>query len=1848
MGKKSKKKVQWRRLSLNEISSNNTSKRPQRFTPDRDASSFSPVPRDWDNISPLNDDQRRSYNKRGANTSSKSSCDLTVEPSPINEENNFHEDEYSNYNNHVKNFSNYRYNVHDKNFHYSGANHPHFFHGDGMGMPRHEYHFNNRNGLPMERPPFKNFNHERPRFFNHGFPHQPHLDRFHRGDPVFNCPNGFHFDRRRPPFRVNGRPGNYNHFNGSLQRGWSNDEDGSGPYEKFGPCHSTNDYCHRDGSNSANGRDSNGYEGESSETQSESDERPTGLPPVQSIFIDNDQYTKIQTPRQEVIFKKNCNQSSSPNRVLESSDNLSNNSTTKRCKSNSTQSKNKRNKSDPVNHSKTDGSKKDPAHTSKKIVGHNKLDNIQQRKSQADSQKGRSKSGSVSKNKNSSKPNKEPTSDRSSPVRGSKQDSDETRCEDTPAADCELCPKSDDDDIYCQEEEAAYAPEIPDQFDGNFPGTGIEDPTLAGVIVHRLFPGGPEVAIPVRLTSTLDPSLIPGETALTPLDPAFTHLLDPFFQPLDASKWSGVPIDGEDQGLPSVVIPDTIIPVQHDPLGCPVTVQVKVDEFGNPLQIEPSSLMVQMSTLQHQHPSCPMVGFDRGFPLQYAHRYNNDHYRGNSFRDNYDEGLEKRLVRQIDEELAKHYSDDEGETREMEVKNEDGEEEAKKNAKQTQRLDSRDCEETSYDSQYASMSENSSLPTSPAGELSDSMTACPPNTPSTSGNVSPTNSEMVENSTPPPRGSSPIIFPHTSNASSSSVSIASASTFCASSSSSTLVSLSSSPINSGNPSKETSPSNVREIPLASSFSSTETLPTVEDDAESSAGKETISCQNGSGVNEYLSIADDKSELEIGVQPSASSDFSQNVSKNSSCVQDKCQSLENVRTTRKSEVLFCLDNCPETCDVSQVSNLEANEANFSAEDSAASTDNVAATQSTTAINDASTAGAENLVGLEHASKEAESYVDAANGEPINDIAAVTQDAPAFANVVTDAVPNDAGVDGSTVMVDENGVKVTVKQGYVMVPILTPYYDPSVLYGYSMMPSESSIDHSYPNACGNRKKKKKQNRRRAAEINAGNYSAADMYAGDPYIATADGYLLPMDASQMIHYPQPGLMPCIPTMTQYPYPVLHTGAMPPQYPGLVDEGFISVEHTPLLPEPQPTFPDNSAYPAQCCALGQEENPKFGPLEETEMQQIKEVLAERLQSKPEIPDVGLTDLDVPEADGEPKTDKNPTAIAQTSPEDVVDLKPESELSEEIISHDNESVDTKIACEAEIHNATSKELPPDSTVSLMDGGDESIPLAESSLKSEEANMELTTVQNSPVEVTPTEKLHNEKLQQSCDLTLVRPASASLENFASSESDPSTLKSTIELLDSVDKSSINKPTASTARTSESSVVIPEKTIALPEPLSLNHCNEDINTLVQSLSDDILTSIHDKDEASAPITAAGSRKEPSEEIISRGSNHIQPSRMRDGDRCSVSLLRNARDDVLESIAEESSGSLSDSSLSNEEPEYVSKITEEMESALSLLHTRVERRDLPVTEAVKRWMREVTPEKIFTLTEVDDSCINALRLNENSLVEDYSDDDSYDSESEHLLPPSYSDIKESKANIDQSSKNVRGNPFGSAQRSEICVESTTKRVANSSFSLDILDEYDGCSSVSGLSQGPLFSASSSLLSSQSSSRTLTPSRSFQEGDDPEDDTIPCSCHPGGYKKYYQLAIDSEDSPSGSSCPESPCDCTHLQASSSDRVLPLAAEILRTQHLDLAEVSNLENSNADCTHLPENSAHLKLPASYSSACSSGLGSSVATTPADSPQRLPSHFSAPRFPFVFLPPNIAAETGPASLNNIHCCSIM
>ncbi|KAF2361413.1 hypothetical protein FHG87_007832 [Trinorchestia longiramus] len=1697
-------------LINDELPSNNSSKWQRRSTPDRDDTCHSPVSQDWDNVSPQRADQNVCYSKRGPNNLPVQNTGTRGGEQPLSygDGSYFHrvfEDEYSNYHNHMKNFGNHRYNIHDKNLHLGGPNHPHFINGGGMVMPRHEYHYN-RNGHPMDRIPFKNFNRDRPRFFNNGFqPPPPHLDRFHRGEPL-NCPNGFPMDRRRPPFRVNEGSGNLPNFNGSpLNRRWSNEDEGSAHCRQhFGSYRYSNGYRYRDRSNCGNGHESggsNGYEGGSSETQSETEERCPVQPPVQAIFIDNDQYTKIQTPRQEVIFKKNSNQSASPNRTQESVD--CNNPTKRSNSSSSIHSKNKKNKSEPFSPSKTDTvSKKESSNSSKKLEGSRKPEAAQPKKNQSDSSKNRGKTGGSSKTKSNSKASKKSSPSGSSSVAGVLQDADYVQAEGKLAEGDECYRDSEDEENFVQEAEAVYGQGISDQFEGyHCPPTEVEDPTLAGVIMQQCYPGGPMVAIPVRWASSLDPTLIPGETALTPLDPAFTHLLDPSFQPLDSSKWTANPSEVDEPGLPTVVIPDTVIPMQHDASGCPVTVQ------------------------------------------------------------------------------------------------------------------------------YASMSEGSSLPTSPAGELSDSSTSCPPNTPSTSGNVSPTSPDIIESPIPPFRESSPNMFSGTPNASNSSISMSSASTLCASSSSSTLVSLSSSPVNSGNPSKETSPSSPR-----TEFSSTVTVTTVTSDEEPADESTPVKCHKSStgsenesaipGENECASeaqiqLSDTDNSIEVAVGKREGTPKLE---------EHEISGSEVASSSKLNATLVVSENNVEPENVSQQVNVSVKNANPVDELAVDTRDgktccetSVEFSRSTVQVYDNEVTATDNSVISEEV--------------PWSGIVTNPDDATAHNDVTASAGSSDPmAADDECVMVDENGVKVTVKQGYIMVPILTPYYDPSVLYGYTAAPTEAPLDQSYTSAGSSRKKKKKQNKRRAIEMNQSNYMDADLYAGEPYVTTPDGFLLPMDPTQLCQYPQPGPL-YMPAVAQYPFSVLLPGEVPHQYQPVADEGFVSVEHTPQLPEhaPEPLCSDcvvrNDASESNLAT--QEDCSKFGPLEETEKLQIEEILSEEPILSSAEPSVSTSEASVNETDEkhsivqgqEDAVHENLAdgmTPSKTETKELEDVKAVDErMSPSITENTEQNEASTFPCEdfperqESIETERCTEVIPPEIIECMPAFDS---LQPEPSKDDSSDSEPCRDENIDI--------------QECKNSVTCESSSML-----SQSSPNGVEKLPVFSDSL---------MSDHSTTEDKVNEPNINPITCRPVSHIGCSGSEENNLSNVTSNVT---YGPEQLMTAACEEESQRENAEKTT-KSSNHIHNSRIRDNDRLNASILRCARDEALESIAEESSGSLSDSSISSEEPELLSQLTAEMESALSLLHSREEKIELPVTQAVKRWIREVTPEKIFTLTSVDESCVSVLGLDESTSSEDdYSEDeflskdDSKCSPSSTLLSSTQNDIS-----LEKSPKNVKGNPFGCAQCSKFRTDAITKRVADCSPELDVLEDYDGCSSVSSLSQGPLFSNSNSLESSKSSSRTITPSRSLSEGEDIVDvETEICRCHPSSYKKYYKLAIELDESPPRTTGSQSPNGFAHSQASSSEEVLPLAAEILRSQqHASFSLGSDASSSTTT------NSLLLKSSSTSSSVTSSGLGSSVATTPNSSPHRLPLHSSAPRFPFILLPPNVGAETGSASLNSIHCCSIM
>lgn len=844
---------------------------------------------------------------------------------------------------------------------------------------------------------------------------------------------------------------------------------------------------------------------------------------------------------------------------------------------------------------------------------------------------------------------------------------------------------------------------------------------------------------------------------------------------------------------------------------------------------------------------------------------------------------------------------------------------------------------------------------------------------------------------------------------------------------------------------------------------------------------------------------------------------------------------------------------------------------------------------------------------------------------------------------------------------------------------------------------------------------------------------MYAGEPYVATANGYLLPMDPSQICQYPHPGAIPYMP-MSEYPYPMMHPGVLPQQYMETKDEGFVSVEHTPQLPDnlPEPSSEGGAetlAAETDSAASGSNSgNSAFGPLGETEKQEIEDILSETSPTKSETV-ADMSDSGVSEADelrpSSPcqetsfeSNSKNAAASCATSEESlksvpadscdsldviVIDEKP-SEISVrltevEIVAEALEvTVDKRASVTKEEILVNGVEAKIDSKVtksrcdSKLGKVDIQTETTKSDVKTEVVDKVETSVTEDSVDIEVADNQIDEVEVKAevIELDDVLRTSAPEISFSAEDLNDSSFEFTSELSEQCEEvtpveevidvqqliencesevlevlenqtegvetilEALPSPAEclkqEIADLESASTVAESQKLEIAHSKSSSHSLEGISSVVQNSDHDTLYDAHSSCQSSRDISEKSDVISLEEKTLP-SSNRNQISRNRDAERAAAILTRGIRGH-LESIAEESSGSLSDSSLRDEDQNFIHNLSQEKEAALTLLQSREVVKGKPVTEAVIRWIREVTPEKAFNLSEVNKSQFTCQNFSDTS-SDEYSEDEYIENANhkcEALPPISNNSQQNNTVNQGQSSKNVKGNPLVAARCSECCSVAASKRVANTSPSVDELEDYDGCSTVSGLSQGPLFSNSNSVFSSQSSSRTITPSRTLGDGDDVTNDTDDSSrCYPDSYKKYYQIAPEVDDSPLGTAEVQSPCDVSRSQSASSDQVLPLAAEILRSHSTECNIVKDI-HSSCPCskkTSLPEDSHHT---APTQSRTSSGIGSSLASTPANSPQRLPrhSHTSVPRFPFLLLPPNMRAETGTASLNDIHCCSIM
>ena len=696
---------------------------------------------------------------------------------------------------------------------------------------------------------------------------------------------------------------------------------------------------------------------------------------------------------------------------------------------------------------------------------------------------------------------------------------------------------------------------------------------------------------------------------------------------------------------------------------------------------------------------------------------------------------------------------------------------------------------------------------------------------------------------------------------------------------------------------------------------------------------------------------------------------------------------------------------------------------------------------------------------------------------------------------------------------------------------------------------------------------------------------MYAGEPYITTPEGFIMPMETASHLY----NFQAIDPRYAHHPYPLMaphhnlphHHPQLHHQYSATCDEGFVSVDQT-----------TNATAASDGDTSVTTDEGKFGKLRDKERQQIQHVLHETQKTKGKGEEVNSADLS---DSGVSETEEVAATASNTSPVGSASIE-----SKEILQKSSEKISNSLK---------------DSDITKMENYSENKKCVSTETSHTDTEIEC-------------------KIQQKCD------SCDRLGNKVNSDGSISSAETVMENVPSLTHQSVEN---TIERSYELQTKSKKDLDSNKEEAEITETKEDI--LECNLS---LTEFKNASSKHEIITT-----EDSSLSASTTSNCRVDSI--DSDTLSVQIKNEVKN---ENTIESSKSSTAD----RHSDENVSPDCEE-ESSKS--------KDLGVTEAVRRWIREVTPDKAFSLSDE----VQSMLLE--SSIDEFSDEDDY-FEDQVVHPgekgggtclTNASGYFNKGHDIELQSKNVKGNPFGAP-----CSDSKnqTKRVASCSTS-DILDDYDGCSSISSLSDGQIFSPNNQ---SQSSSRTITPSRHFNDCHVDEQRLHSLTCDPSGFRKYYQLGIEIDDASSPQAQQSPPSDALS-NGISTNNVLPLAAEILTADQYSLTSQGKACKCSVNQHPPPPNCGSpspFKNPPKYggeedqedasptspTSSYSSGIGSSLASTPVNSPQRsvntcLHARGAAPqhsgRLPFLLLPPNMQAENSAAasaSLNAIHCCSLM
>ncbi|ROT79776.1 hypothetical protein C7M84_001503 [Penaeus vannamei] len=689
-------------------------------------------------------------------------------------------------------------------------------------------------------------------------------------------------------------------------------------------------------------------------------------------------------------------------------------------------------------------------------------------------------------------------------------------------------------------------------------------------------------------------------------------------------------------------------------------------------------------------------------------------------------------------------------------------------------------------------------------------------------------------------------------------------------------------------------------------------------------------------------------------------------------------------------------------------------------------------------------------------------------------------------------------------------------------------------------------------------KKYQRRRQAESASGGYLDPHLYTGEPFVATPGGYVVPLDPASVCHVHG---LPYVPQPFPAHAPLPHQAH---------DEGFVSVQHSPYLPEAVPPPGGEQAQQAGGTSGDDASKTVFSDLQDTERRQIQEILQDRAK-------VGKSD----------STESSDSGVSES----------EETAATELSSDELEARERRTSRE---QGAAAEQGDP--------AGEETAAASSDACQFQETLKNETCI-NAQLDLSEV---------SSSDDTLSATAENTAETVSLTASDDSCPK----VAEQCDASGAEELLSQT-------------------PVSC----EDASDVCRST------------QVSAPVTD-----------------------ITDAESCTTLALADSAE--LESVcASPVSGNTNLCDIS------VDSRTEGAVNDGGTRESSIDRdslKDLKVTEAVKRWIREVTPEKAFTLSEE----VQSLLLAEQEL------DDELDTEDEYIED----EISEEAKAIVMDPKNVEGNPFVAASSDALKsdMESCSKRVASCSRSRgttpETFDEYDGASTISNLSFDRLYSEASS-------SRPASTNHSFDEEEIEKYSGNPEIYNPVAYAKYYQLGIEVDETtpvatplpgsgsrtrdatPAAEAHSEAGSDCgseevetvphkydvaqRHSEASpmslateilKAEKLLNNMAHITGTPHEAAAAEERFGNPDIFLKHF-RTGLHGEVGDSgvqseessdeteaRSTVGSSGVGSSLASTPAISP----AHHTNGRPPLQPHPlKNLSVGEGPVPCRTV-CCAVM